>query len=65
VKVSGATVHFVDSGTDTGPILLQKPVAVLPDDTPNVLQRRIMEEAEWKILPQAINDIATGKIQLG
>ena len=65
VKVSGATVHFVDSGTDTGPILLQKPVGVLPDDTPKVLQRRIMEEAEWKILPQAINDIATGKIQLG
>ena len=65
MKVSGATVHFVDSGTDTGPILLQKPVAVLPDDTPKVLQRRIMEEAEWKILPQAINDIATGKIQLG
>jgi len=62
VKVSGATVHFVDSGTDTGPILLQKAVEVLPDDTPEVLQRRIMEQAEWKLLPQAINDIATGKI---
>ncbi len=62
VKVSGATVHFVDSGTDTGPILLQKAVEVRPDDTPETLQRRIMEEAEWKLLPQAINDIATGKI---
>ena len=63
VKVSGATVHFVDSGTDTGPILLQKAVEVRPDDTPQTLQRRIMEEAEWKLLPKAINDIATGKIQ--
>ncbi|MCR4838125.1 MAG: phosphoribosylglycinamide formyltransferase [Eubacterium sp.] len=63
VKVSGATVHFVDSGTDTGPILLQKAVEVRPDDTPQTLQRRIMEEAEWKLLPQAINDIATGKIK--
>ncbi len=62
VKVSGATVHFVDKGTDTGPILLQKAVEVLPDDTPEKLQRRIMEQAEWKLLPQAINDIATGKI---
>ena len=62
VKVSGATVHFVDQGTDTGPILLQKAVEVLPGDTPEVLQRRIMEQAEWKLLPQAINDIATGKI---
>ena len=62
VKVSGATVHFVDQGTDTGPILLQKAVEVLPEDTPEVLQRRIMEQAEWKLLPQAINDIATGKI---
>ena len=63
VKVSGATVHFVDSGTDTGPIILQKAVEVKPDDTPETLQRRIMEEAEWKLLPQAINDIATGKVQ--
>ena len=62
VKVSGATVHFVDKGTDAGPILLQKAVEVLPDDTPEKLQRRIMEQAEWKLLPQAINDIATGKI---
>ncbi len=63
VKVSGATVHFVDRGTDTGPILLQKAVEVLPDDTPEKLQRRIMEEAEWKLLPQAIHEIATGKIK--
>lgn len=63
VKVSGATVHFVDSGTDTGPILLQKAVEVQPEDTPQTLQRRIMEEAEWKLLPRAINDIATGKIK--
>ena len=63
VKVSGATVHFVDKGTDTGPILLQKAVEVLPEDTPETLQRRIMEQAEWKLLPQAINDIATGKIR--
>lgn len=63
VKVSGATVHFVDKGTDTGPILLQKAVEVLPEDTPETLQRRIMEQAEWKLLPQAINDIATGRIR--
>ena len=65
VKVSGATVHFVDQGTDTGPILLQKAVEVLPGDTPEVLQRRIMEQAEWKIMPQAINMIAEGEIPLG
>ncbi len=58
VKVSGATVHYVDSGTDTGPIILQKAVEVLPGDTPEVLQRRIMEQAEWVILPQAIDMIA-------
>lgn len=62
VKVSGATVHFVDAGTDTGPIILQKAVAVLPGDTPEVLQRRIMEEAEWKLLPQAINMIAHNEV---
>ncbi len=62
VKVSGATVHFVDQGTDTGPIILQKAVDVLPGDTPEKLQRRIMEEAEWKILPQAINMIALGRL---
>ena len=62
VKVSGATVHFVDAGTDTGPIILQKAVYVEEGDTPETLQRRIMEEAEWKILPQAIDLIATGKV---
>ncbi|MCR5273512.1 MAG: phosphoribosylglycinamide formyltransferase [Lachnospiraceae bacterium] len=64
VKVSGATVHFVDEGTDTGPIILQKPVAVLDDDTPEILQRRIMEEAEWKIMPKAIDLIANGKVRV-
>ena len=61
VKVAGCTVHFVDEGTDTGPILLQKAVDVRPGDTPEVLQRRVMEEAEWVILPQAIDMIANGK----
>lgn len=58
VKVSGATVHYVDEGTDTGPIILQKAVEVLEGDTPEILQRRIMEQAEWKLLPQAIDLIA-------
>ena len=58
VKISGATVHFVDEGTDTGPILLQKAVEVKEDDTPERLQRRIMEEAEWVLLPQAIQQLA-------
>ncbi|MCD8078663.1 MAG: phosphoribosylglycinamide formyltransferase [Lachnospiraceae bacterium] len=58
VKVSGATVHYVDAGTDTGPIILQKAVEVKDGDTPEILQRRIMEEAEWQILPQAIQLIA-------
>ena len=58
VKVTGATVHFVDEGTDTGPIIYQKAVEVLSDDTPETLQKRVMEQAEWKILPQAINTIA-------
>ncbi len=65
VKVTGATVHFVDEGTDTGPIILQQPVAVEPDDTPEVLQRRVMEEAEWKILPQAIEMAANGTLKIG
>ena len=60
VKVTGATVHYVDEGTDTGPILLQKAVEVKPGDTPEVLQRRVMEEAEWILLPQAIDMIADG-----
>ncbi len=63
VKVSGATVHFVDSGTDTGPIILQKAVYVEKGDTPETLQKRIMEEAEWKILPEAINLIANGEVE--
>ncbi|MBQ1327823.1 MAG: phosphoribosylglycinamide formyltransferase [Eubacterium sp.] len=63
VKISGATVHFVDKGTDTGPIILQKAVEVLPGDTPEVLQKRIMENCEWKILPQAIDMIANGKLK--
>ncbi len=62
VKLTGATVHFVDEGMDSGPIILQKAVEVLPGDTPQVLQRRVMEEAEWKILPQAIDMIAKGQI---
>lgn len=64
VKVSGATVHFVDEGTDTGPIILQKAVEVKDDDTPEVLQRRIMEEAEWVLLPQAIDLIAHQKVEV-
>lgn len=64
VKITGATVHFVDEGTDTGPIILQKPVEVRDDDTPEILQRRVMEEAEWKIMPQAINLIANGKVTI-
>ncbi|MCD8329387.1 MAG: phosphoribosylglycinamide formyltransferase [Lachnospiraceae bacterium] len=63
VKVSGATVHYVDAGTDTGPIILQKAVEVKDGDTPEILQRRIMEEAEWQILPQAIQLIANQKNQ--
>lgn len=62
VKVVGATVHLVDEGTDTGPIILQKAVEVEQGDTPEVLQRRVMEQAEWKILPQAIDLIANGKV---
>lgn len=62
VKVTGATVHFVDEGTDTGPIILQKAVEVLPGDTPEILQRRVMEQAEWQILPRAIDMIANGQI---
>ena len=58
VKVSGATVHFVDSGTDTGPVMMQKAVYIRQDDTPETLQRRIMEQAEWKLLPGAIDLIA-------
>jgi phosphoribosylglycinamide formyltransferase-1 len=58
VKLTGATVHYVDKGTDTGPIIMQKAVEVKPGDTPKILQQRVMEEAEWKLLPAAINQIA-------
>lgn len=64
VKVTGATVHFVDEGTDTGPIILQKAVEVKHGDTPEVLQRRVMEQAEWVILPKAIDLIANGKVSV-
>lgn len=64
VKVVGATVHFVDEGTDTGPILLQKAVEVQKGDTAQALQRRVMEQAEWKILPEAIDLIANGKVKV-
>ena len=64
VKVTGATVHFVDEGTDTGPIISQKAVAVEEGDTPEILQRRVMEQAEWIIMPQAIDLIANGKVSV-
>lgn len=62
VKVTGATCHFVDAGTDTGPIIFQQPVEVMEDDTPETLQRRVVEQAEWVILPKAIHAIATGRV---
>ena len=64
VKITGATVHFVDEGTDTGPIILQKAVEVQEGDTPEVLQRRVMEQAEWVILPQATDLIANGRVSV-
>ena len=64
VKVTGATCHFVDEGTDTGPIILQKAVEVQQDDTPELLQKRVMEQAEWVIMPKAIDLIANDKIQV-
>lgn len=64
VKVTGATCHFVDAGTDTGPIIYQKAVEVKPGDTPEVLQRRVMEEAEWIIMPKAIDGIANHRIHV-
>ena len=64
VRVTGATVHFVDAGTDTGPIIRQKAVYTQEGDTPEVLQRRVMEEAEWKILPEAISLIANGRVSV-
>ncbi len=64
VKITGATVHFVDGGTDTGPIILQKAVEVQDGDTPEILQRRVMEQAEWIILPKAIDLIANGRVMV-
>lgn len=64
VKITGATVHFVDEGTDTGPIILQKAVAVEEGDTPEILQKRVMEQAEWHILPQAVDLIANGNVEI-
>ena len=64
VKVTGATVHFVDDGTDTGPIILQKPVMIEQNDTPETLQKRVMEQAEWVILPHAIYLIAQGRVKV-
>lgn len=64
VKITGATVHYVDEGTDTGPIILQKAVEVKEGDTPEILQKRVMEEGEWNILPEAVNLIANGKIEV-
>ena len=63
-KITGATVHFVDEGTDTGPIIMQKAVVVQEKDTPEVLQRRVMEEAEWILLPQVIELIAAGRVKV-
>lgn len=64
VKVTGATVHFVDTGTDTGPIILQKTVEIQDGDTPEILQRRVMEQAEWKILPEAVRLISEGRVMV-
>lgn len=64
VKVTGATVHFVNEGMDEGPIIAQKAVCVEQSDTPGILQRRVMEQAEWQLLPAAIDDIANGRISV-
>lgn len=64
VKIVGATIHYVDEGTDTGPIILQKAVSVLPSDDAKSLQKRVMEEAEWEILPKAIDLIAKGQVTI-
>lgn len=63
VKVTGATVHFVNEVTDGGRIILQKAVEIQPDDTPETLQKRVMEEAEWKILPQAVELVCSGQVK--
>ena len=62
-KVTGATVHFVNEECDGGPILLQKAVDILPGDTPEVLQKRVMEQAEWKLLPKAVAMVCSGEIE--
>ena len=64
VKITGATVHFVNEGMDEGPIIAQKAVEVREDDTPETLQRRVMEQAEWILLPQAIDDIANNRLTI-
>lgn len=64
VKVTGATVHFVNEGMDEGPIIAQKPVMIEQGDTPEILQRRVMEQAEWILLPQAIDDIANDRLEI-
>ncbi|MBR6325516.1 MAG: phosphoribosylglycinamide formyltransferase [Lachnospiraceae bacterium] len=64
VRITGATVHFVNAGMDEGPIIAQKAVAVEEDDTPEILQKRVMEQAEWILLPQAIDDIANGRLSI-
>lgn len=64
VKVTGATVHFVDEDLDHGPILLQKAVGIKENDTPEILQKRVMEQAEWIILPEAISLIAQGRVTI-
>lgn len=64
VKLTGATVHFVDEGTDTGPILLQKAVEIKEGDTPEILQKRVMEEAEWILLPEAVDAIANNRVEI-
>ncbi len=64
VKVTGATVHFVEPEYDSGPIILQKAVDVMPDDTPEILQRRVMEQAEWQLLPEAIRLYSEGRLKI-
>lgn len=64
VKITGATVHFVDEGTDTGPIILQKAVPVMEGDTPQSLQKRVMEQAEWEILPEAVRLYSQGRLKI-
>ena len=62
--MTGATVHFVDGGTDTGPIIFQKAVDILPQDTPEILQKRVMEQAEWQLLPKAVDYFTRGRLRV-